>query len=313
MKRQIYLTIIFLFALNNIFSQHTLYNKDKQITKDGIFKDNKFWEGRSYFYDNSGNLLLIQFYRNGKAVRDSIISKETRMELNGTYQGNDLYIVNPFADNTAEYCVTKVLVNGEVTADTINQSAFKIDLAVHHFKTGDTLKIVILHKSNCLPKVIAVPAGFKSTTEISSISISNGGLITWKTKNEHAPLPFIIEQFRWNKWIKYGEVNGVGIPTENEYSFQAIVHHGENQFRVKQLNEHYLSKTISRSFDTPEVKFEFHKRAKEIQFTGETMYEVYDSKGNVIKKGFGTKIDVCNLPKGKYYLNYDNSMAKFKL
>jgi hypothetical protein len=45
----------------------------------------------------------------------------------------------------------------------------------------------------------------------------------------------------------------------------------------------------------------------EIIFTAETLYEIYDSYGNIVKKGFGKTVDVSNLPKGIYYINYDNS------
>ena len=41
------------------------------------------------------------------------------------------------------------------------------------------------------------------------------------------------------------------------------------------------------------------------------MYEIYDQYGNVVKKGFGSSIDVSNLPKGGYFLNYDKNMAEF--
>lgn len=46
-------------------------------------------------------------------------------------------------------------------------------------------------------------------------------------------------------------------------------------------------------------------------FTSETLFEVYDSYGNIVKKGFGEKVDVSNLKKGIYYLNYDNKTDTF--
>ncbi|HRG38224.1 MAG TPA: T9SS type A sorting domain-containing protein, partial [Bacteroidia bacterium] len=55
---------------------------------------------------------------------------------------------------------------------------------------------------------------------------------------------------------------------------------------------------------------------KEINFTSnnapvETMYEIYDQFGNIVKRGFGKTIDVSNLTKGAYYLNFDNKMGEF--
>jgi hypothetical protein len=176
MKKLIF-TVTFALAATWFFGQHTLYNKDKQVTKEGVFKDNKFYEGRSYFYDNSGNLLLVQFYKNGAAVRDSIVTEKTKKE-------------------------------------------------------------VAYNK----------PVNLKDTTRIIELSVDPKGMLRWKTRNEHNKLPFIIEQFRWNKWIKIGEIEAKGSQTENQYSFNFFPHHGENQFRVTQVNENYASQTVKKNF-----------------------------------------------------------------
>jgi antitoxin component YwqK of YwqJK toxin-antitoxin module len=51
--------------------QYTLYNKNKQITKTGIFKDNRFIEGKAYFYDDNGIIQRIAMYRNGMYIGDT--------------------------------------------------------------------------------------------------------------------------------------------------------------------------------------------------------------------------------------------------
>jgi antitoxin component YwqK of YwqJK toxin-antitoxin module len=51
--------------------QYTLYNKSRQISKDGIFKDNRFIEGKAYFYDDNGILQRIAVYRNGLYIGDT--------------------------------------------------------------------------------------------------------------------------------------------------------------------------------------------------------------------------------------------------
>ena len=47
-----------------------------------------------------------------------------------------------------------------------------------------------------------------------------------------------------------------------------------------------------------------------IDFSSETMYEVYDKHGNIVKKGFWLKIDATNLAKGIYYVSFDNKTEK---
>ncbi|MCE3228913.1 MAG: repeat variant [Bacteroidetes bacterium] len=52
-----------------------LYNKNKQITKDGVFKDNKFMDGKAYIYDDNAVLKRIAVYKNGVYVGDTEIER----------------------------------------------------------------------------------------------------------------------------------------------------------------------------------------------------------------------------------------------
>ncbi|MDX2172715.1 MAG: toxin-antitoxin system YwqK family antitoxin [Bacteroidota bacterium] len=54
---------------------NTLYNKNKQITKDGIFKDNTFMDGKAYFYNENGILTRVAVYKNGIYVGDTQVEK----------------------------------------------------------------------------------------------------------------------------------------------------------------------------------------------------------------------------------------------
>ncbi|HXB39519.1 MAG TPA: toxin-antitoxin system YwqK family antitoxin [Bacteroidia bacterium] len=47
---------------------HVLFNKDRQKTKDGTFKDNRLMEGKNYIYDKNGILTEIEIYKNGVFV-----------------------------------------------------------------------------------------------------------------------------------------------------------------------------------------------------------------------------------------------------
>lgn len=55
--------------------QYILYNKNKQISKDGIFKDNRFMEGKAYIYNENGILVRIAVYKEGFYVGDSQIEE----------------------------------------------------------------------------------------------------------------------------------------------------------------------------------------------------------------------------------------------
>jgi antitoxin component YwqK of YwqJK toxin-antitoxin module len=55
--------------------QLILYNRNKQITKDGFFKDNRFMDGKAYFYDDNGILTRVAVYKNGIYVGDTQAEK----------------------------------------------------------------------------------------------------------------------------------------------------------------------------------------------------------------------------------------------
>lgn len=240
--------------------------------------------------------------------------------LEGNYQGKNLYIQNPFGSNGVGFCVSEVKVNGNITTDEINSSAFEIDMKPHKLNIGDKVEIKIFHKEDCKPKVLnAEVLKPKSTYEVISMEIGKDGTFTWSTKSETGKLAFAVEQFRWNKWVKVGEVDGMGTPTTNNYSFKIVPHSGKNQVRIRQTDysgQPRLSKAAEFVSEVPEISFAPIKASKDINFVAkgkpiETMYEIYDQYGNVVKKGYGDKIDVSNLPKGGYFLNYDNKMGEF--
>src|SRR6185369_9372563 len=141
--------------------------------------------------------------------------------LEGNYQGKNLYIQNPFGSGGVGFCVTEVKVNGNITTDEINSSAFEVDMKPHKLNIGDKVEIKIFHKEDCKPKILNPEVlKPKSTFEVVSMTAEPDGTVKWSTKSETGKLAFAVEQFRWNKWVKVGEVEGNGTPTSNDYSFK---------------------------------------------------------------------------------------------
>ena len=152
----------------------------------------------------------------------------------------------------------------------------------------------------------------KDTLIFTSLNIQSDGLLYWSTKNEASKSPFIIEQFRWNKWIKLGNVDPVGTTNKNNYSFQTVPHSGKNIFRVKQFSEDYASKELKWNSNEPKVSFKVRKKSLEISFSSDTHYEIFDSTQKLQKKGYGGSVSIESLPKGIYTLNYDNFTHAFE-
>ena len=234
--------------------------------------------------------------------------------LKGTFQGENLYVKNPFAPSGVGYCIYEITVNGITTTDEINSSAFEVDLSVFGFKKGEELTVNIKYKEGCEPKVLNPEVlNAVATFDVSDMKVENGKLY-WTTTNESGPLPYIIEQYRWNKWVKVGEVKGTGKQTQNKYSAPVRLTSGENRFRLEQVDyrkKPRYSQELKITSSKPEVTFSPSRVDDVITFSAPTMYEVYDAYGSIVFKGYGETVKVSGLKKGKYYINYDNKMGHF--
>lgn len=236
------------------------------------------------------------------------------MILKGTFQGENLYVRNPFAASGVGFCIYEVTVNGMTTTDEINSSAFEIDLSVYSFGIGDQVTVNIRYKEECSPKVLNPEVlNPRVAAKIDAVAVKDD-VISFTTSGESGSLPYIIEQYRWNKWIKVAELNGTGKNGENKYDTKVRLHSGINKFRVKQTdyrNKPMLSKEAVIITTLPEVTFTPERVDDLITFSAPTMYEIYDQFGGIVFKGYGDSVKVGGLEKGKYYLNYDNKLGRF--
>ncbi len=241
-------------------------------------------------------------------------TKSATLVIQGKYQNKNLYVQNFFGGAGVGFCAVEVKVNGRITTDEVNSSAFEIDLAALRLKYGENVTVEIVHKDGCTPKVLNMEdLKPKPTFEILTMNITSAGLLKWSTKSENGALPYIIEQFKWNKWVPVGEVDGFGTPENHDYSFQVATHSGENKFRVKQVGLGMVPKfssSVLLNSMTEKPTFKITNEQDAIQFSYETGYEAYDIYGFVVKKGYGKEVNIGNLLAGKYYLCYDNMVTE---
>lgn len=235
--------------------------------------------------------------------------------VEGKFQNKNIYIQNAYGGTNVGFCATEIKVNGQITTDEVNSTAFEIDLAAMHIKPGQKVTIEIEHKADCMP-IVLNPEVLKPrpTFDILNMNIGANGILKWTAKNENGSLPYVVEQFKWNKWVYVGEVNGVGTPDNHDYAFQVAMHSGENKYRVKQVGLSVapkLSSTVIINSPTEKPNYMLSKDGNAIQYSKETFFEIYDAFGTIVKKGYGTQTAISNLSKGKYYLCYDNQIAEF--
>lgn len=256
-------------------------------------------------------LLMIAFCL---GTAGSVLAGTIVME--GKYQQKNIFVINAVSADGVGYCVYEVKVNGEITSDEINSNAFEIDLSIYGLKLGDDVVVLINYKDGCEPKVLNLGAlEPKPTFETTEIKVDEDGLLAWTTVNEQGRLPFIVQQYKWNKWVSIGEVMGQGTSTQNSYTFQTTPVSGVNKFRVIQKTYeggNRTSPTAEYISSREPVAFSYDRKSKALKFSAETNYELYNVYGQIIKRGFGDSADLSNLPKGEYYVSYDSRTEKFE-
>ncbi len=244
---------------------------------------------------------------------------DDQITVSGIYQGENLYIMNPFAPSGAGFCIFEVLVNGETSTDEIASSAFEIDFSIYNLKLGDPIEVVIKHRDGCTPQVlnpeVLMP---KSTFIIENISLNKNGTLSWITSGEVGAMPFYVEQLKWNKWVRIATINGKGTSGINNYSAKVNFVSGTNKFRVKQVDytkKPRYSSVVEYRNPMPPVTFKpgnGMKTASTVKFSASTNYEIYNYYGQLVKKGFGSEVDVSSYKAGTYFLNYDNKSESFE-
>jgi hypothetical protein len=153
-----------------------------------------------------------------------------------------------------------------------------------------------------------------STFDIQSFRISKDGMVSWTSKNESGSLPYVLEQYIFDKWVAVGKVNGIGSPTPNSYSLPVILNSGENKFRVKQKGYDKMSRfsdAVTYYSKKEPVTYQVTNKNTLVEFSSDTYFIVYNPFGAIVKQGYGSSINICDYAKGYYCLVYDNKLGGF--
>jgi hypothetical protein len=242
-----------------------------------------------------------------------------KLSLEGVYQGKNVFIQNPSDASGFGFCVSKIYVNGDLMPISLNSSTVIINLKSLKMSIGEPVFLVIHHNDDCTPKIVNPEVLLpKSTFQLNSISVVNSTDLSWSTTGESGKLNFLIEQYKWDKWVVVGEVMGQGTATLNTYSFKLFPHSGKNEVRVSQIDNTLLKRSSKSTLFTSSVPFVSKTPTKVKDFITfkannsevETYFEVFDAYGNILKSGKASKVDCRKLLNGLYYLNFDNKTEK---
>lgn len=235
------------------------------------------------------------------------------VSIDGIYSGKNLFVLNPSVGEG--FCVTEVRVNGKKTRDEVNSNSFEIDFSLMNIEEGRNVHVQIFQKANCKPSIIN-PEILQKKPNLSIINakVNRKGFLTWEVQSNFLEGLFTIEQFRWQKWVKAGEVKTEDTVSLRNYALEVSPNTAQNIFRIKFTDKHgneTISKEIKYTLPGKEIMIVNEKVKNRIVFTSVTMYEIIDETGNLILNGNDKYIDTSALPKGKYFINYDNKTETF--
>ncbi len=245
-----------------------------------------------------------------------IIAQDSNLvefSIDGTYQGKELYIQNPFNPATNSFCIKKVTVNDQEYKN-INSSAFAIDFKQFNLKKGQYVEVKIYHEKGCQPRILNPTALIgKSTFELLSFKADEEH-VRWTTRNETSEEPFYLEREEYGRWKVIAKVKGKGPGGYNNYVVKVNHFSGVNKYRIKQRDvggQWRYTEVLEYKSKKKPVSFYPKRVTDKLFFTEEVDYEIYDETGKLVKKGSGKEVDVSDLKPGVYIVYFDNRSGKF--
>ena len=125
-------------------------------------------------------------------------SQEVEYTMTGEYQGKNIYIQNPLSADKINFCTSEVFLNEKLITSSPKTSAFVVDLS--GLEIGDPVFLKIVHKEECVPKVIN-PQVIRSKSSFQYLQvIADDNGIFWSTSGELRSGNYLLEHYRNNSW-----------------------------------------------------------------------------------------------------------------
>jgi hypothetical protein len=232
----------------------------------------------------------------------------------GKYYNTNLFIYNPETDSG--YSITEITVNNDTIQGDLATNGIEVDLSQLELKEEEPVNIKIIYTEGYEPSIVN-PEALKGNLKFRfSRPKMYKGKLQWRINGNPSDYPIVIEEYRWNEWRVIGEVDPLDTVKNNLYQYDVNLHSGTNLIRLKTTDlqgQQVISKELRFVPRINKVSLESTKIKDDITFSAETDYELYDLNGNLVKKGTERYVDVRELPKGEYWLNYDNETVKIKI
>lgn len=241
------------------------------------------------------------------------VTKAAELLLSGSYQGQDVYVRNPYNPSSNKFCTKSVYVNDRLVVERPMVSAYKIDLSF--LKLNDLVVIRIIYEEGCKPAIVNphvlknTAAGFRFLT-----SEADNNSISWMTEGDEKGGVFILEQKTEEKeWTEVARIPSKGELHSNQYTIKAPHEKGENSYRLKYQNtKNEQTYSVEMAYTRSE-KITFYPTVATdlITLSDTAKYVITDYFGKEVKQGEGIKISVADLKPGGYYITIQNRKEKF--
>lgn len=241
-------------------------------------------------------------------AQDGDDGNREELVVDGKCTGSNLYVLNPSAGDA--FSVQSVTLNGKEYPFTHNSNAFEISLA--DYSVNDYVIVQISYLKGTEPKVVNAECLVKESefSLPSFIYNKKTKLIAWNPKEMAADCRYRLEQFLYGKWISVKELGSPDDMISDTYL--PVLLSGMNLFRIKQIDpsgKELSSPVVQLKSPNRKVLLMTDKVKDYIEFTAVTHYELYDANGFFIKRGTAQKVNVGDLKKGNYWINFDGKEA----
>ncbi len=251
--------------------------------------------------------MVLFWFLGLKAQTDSLY-------LSGKYYETNLYVFNPSVEDS--FSISMLVVNGDTIQEELNSNAIEIDFEMMGFEAEQEVWVIIYFDS-LFPAFVVNPEVLYSPTKFKfSKPRFRKEELSWRTYGDVSEYPIEVYQFRWNSWRLIATVDPLDTVEFSSYSVEVKPHSGENTFRLKTVNlqeEVVYSKEIK--FRPPYIDEVFIKEYKpkgELEFSGETDYEIFSIDGRKLLEGTERYVNISSLDPGEYWVNYDNKTEQIK-
>lgn len=229
--------------------------------------------------------------------------------LAGVFQGEPIYIKNPYNKETQQFCVSDVYLNGQRLALNYRLSALRVTFEGTDLFTPVSIRVV--HRdSTCVSEIVnPLAVLFHSRYKFLNVYAADSGLY-WTTEGEREIGTYLVEKLQNGIWVDEAE-----IASEGKFEAASYVHYpfyevGPNKYRIKydfgSGNRYLYSEEIEYQHYLDPVTFQPAVTNNRVYLSRSAYYEVFDAKGDMILSGTGTEIDIRFIRPGSYVVYFDN-------